>query len=67
MFCISLPRYSLLGLIPDDCSVLAWFQDLLELADKTNSAPILVRLAWHDAGTFDKAKASAPFPAVRLR
>jgi L-ascorbate peroxidase len=27
---------------------------LTDMLDKTNSAPIMVRLAWHDSGTFDK-------------
>jgi hypothetical protein len=40
-------------------------QELLEAIDKGNCAPICVRLAWHDAGTFDKAKADKPFPQVR--
>jgi hypothetical protein len=39
-------------------------QDLLEVVDKGNCAPIMVRLAWHDSGTFDKSKASDPFPKV---
>jgi len=39
-------------------------QDLLEAVDKGNCAPIMVRLAWHDAGTFDVSKKDKPFPAV---
>ena len=38
-------------------------QDLKEMIDKANCAPIMVRLAWHDAGTFDVSKADKPFPA----
>lgn len=40
-------------------------QELKEVIDKGNCAPIMVRLAWHDAGTFDVAKKDKPFPAVR--
>ena len=31
-------------------------EDLWRLVDKLNCNPILLRLAWHDAGTYDKAK-----------
>jgi len=31
------------------------------IVDKTNSNPLMIRLAWHDAGTFDKSVA-APWP-----
>jgi L-ascorbate peroxidase len=27
----------------------------VKLLDKSNAAPILVRLAWHDSGTYDHA------------
>jgi len=40
----------------------ACYVDLLETVDKANCAPIVVRLAWHDAGTFNKANADKPFP-----
>merc|ERR1719336_841621 len=29
-------------------------EELREFIDKTNCNPIMVRLAWHDSGTFDK-------------
>lgn len=35
------------------------------MIDKGNCAPIMVRLAWHDAGTFDVANKDQPFPKVR--
>ncbi|KAM3575719.1 hypothetical protein VYU27_002339 [Nannochloropsis oceanica] len=41
----------------------ACYEELLTFADKNNCAPILVRLAWHDAGTFNVANAGQPFPA----
>ncbi|CAK9085659.1 Probable L-ascorbate peroxidase 7 [Durusdinium trenchii] len=31
-------------------------EDLWKFVDKMNCNPILVRLAWHDAGTYDKSK-----------
>ena len=42
----------------------ACYEELKEVVDKGNCAPIMVRLAWHDSGTFDASKASMPFPAV---
>eukprot|EP00408_Alexandrium_pacificum_P004066 CAMPEP_0171211852 /NCGR_PEP_ID=MMETSP0790-20130122/29834_1 /TAXON_ID=2925 /ORGANISM="Alexandrium catenella, Strain OF101" /LENGTH=181 /DNA_ID=CAMNT_0011677525 /DNA_START=62 /DNA_END=604 /DNA_ORIENTATION=+ len=33
-----------------------------ELIHKKSCGPILVRLAWHDSGTFDKANADKPWP-----
>mmetsp|Transcript_16570 Transcript_16570/g.44992 ORF Transcript_16570/g.44992 Transcript_16570/m.44992 type:complete len:309 (-) Transcript_16570:393-1319(-) len=33
-----------------------------ELVQKKSCGPILVRLAWHDSGTFDKANAGKPWP-----
>ncbi|KAG5176943.1 heme peroxidase [Tribonema minus] len=30
-------------------------EEIKTLLDKTNSAPLLVRLAWHDSGTYDKS------------
>lgn len=33
-----------------------------ELITSKSCAPILVRLAWHDSGTFDKANAGKPWP-----
>eukprot|EP00931_Biecheleriopsis_adriatica_P019383 TRINITY_DN1321_c0_g1_i1.p1 TRINITY_DN1321_c0_g1~~TRINITY_DN1321_c0_g1_i1.p1 ORF type:complete len:1228 (+),score=315.72 TRINITY_DN1321_c0_g1_i1:46-3729(+) len=36
--------------------------DLWKFVDKVNCNPILLRLAWHDAGTFDKTKTG--FPAM---
>lgn len=33
-----------------------------ELVKAKSCAPILVRLAWHDSGTYDKANASKPWP-----
>ena len=41
----------------------ACYDDLLDAVDKGNCAPIMVRLAWHDAGTFDVSKKDMPFPA----
>ncbi|CAM9598816.1 unnamed protein product [Chrysoparadoxa australica] len=35
---------------------------LAELIDKTNSHPIMVRLAWHDSGTYDKNIPLDKFP-----
>ena len=32
-----------------------------DLLDKTNANPVMVRLAWHDSGTFD-ASIDAPWP-----
>ena len=36
--------------------------DLLELIDSTNANPILIRLAWHDSGTYDAAAENLPWP-----
>lgn len=33
---------------------LACKKELMEFIDKTNCAPILIRLAWHDSGNYDK-------------
>jgi len=33
-----------------------------QLAKDISCAPILVRLAWHDSGTYDKSNASKPWP-----
>lgn len=35
-------------------------QELLQFIDKTNCAPIVVRLAWHDSGNYDSRIASWP-------
>lgn len=35
--------------------------DLLDMIDETNANPILIRLAWHDSGTFD-ANSTAEWP-----
>lgn len=35
--------------------------DLLDMIDETNANPILIRLAWHDSGTYD-AKSTAEWP-----
>jgi len=35
-------------------------QELLEFIDKNNCAPIMVRLAWHDSGNFDKSISEWP-------
>eukprot|EP00928_Gymnodinium_smaydae_P054785 TRINITY_DN384_c0_g1_i2.p1 TRINITY_DN384_c0_g1~~TRINITY_DN384_c0_g1_i2.p1 ORF type:complete len:932 (+),score=207.35 TRINITY_DN384_c0_g1_i2:58-2796(+) len=35
-------------------------QDLWEFVDEVNCNPIFLRLAWHDAGTYDKTKPSFP-------
>jgi L-ascorbate peroxidase len=35
-------------------------QALAELLDKTNANPLMVRLAWHDSGTYDKAISDWP-------
>ena len=31
-------------------------EELRAFIDKMNCHPIMIRLAWHDSGTFDKAK-----------
>eukprot|EP00953_Heterococcus_sp_UTEX-ZZ885_P037635 19327-Heterococcus_DN1.PRE.2 len=35
-----------------------------ELIDKSNCGPILVRLAWHDSGTYDNSKKGQPFKST---
>eukprot|EP01041_Mallomonas_annulata_P011820 gene11820-24776_t len=42
-------------------ALIACKQDLYELIDRTNSNPIMVRLAWHDSGTYDHAS-TQPWP-----
>jgi len=37
-------------------------QLVIDLVKEKDCAPILVRLAWHDSGTFDKNNASKPWP-----
>jgi L-ascorbate peroxidase len=38
--------------------------DIRKLIDKENCGPILVRLAWHDSGTFDVSKAGQKFSST---
>eukprot|EP00607_Mallomonas_marina_P010425 CAMPEP_0182424348 /NCGR_PEP_ID=MMETSP1167-20130531/10556_1 /TAXON_ID=2988 /ORGANISM="Mallomonas Sp, Strain CCMP3275" /LENGTH=296 /DNA_ID=CAMNT_0024604103 /DNA_START=143 /DNA_END=1033 /DNA_ORIENTATION=- len=37
-------------------------KDLFDLVEKQNCNPILIRLAWHDAGTYDDKIGAAAFP-----
>ncbi|GAB4853178.1 L-ascorbate peroxidase 3 [Ancistrocladus abbreviatus] len=43
-------------------------RDLRALISSGNCAPIMLRLAWHDAGTFDgKTKTGGPNGSIRMR
>ncbi|OUS42599.1 chloroplast ascorbate peroxidase [Ostreococcus tauri] len=39
--------------------------DIERFLDESNANPIMVRLAWHDAGTYDASKAHMPWPRAQ--
>lgn len=65
----ALLRFSLPKLSAEELEVSRWHSQLRmakalcqKLVRQKSCAPILVRLAWHDSGTYDKANASKPWP-----
>ena len=48
-------------------SVLAAREDVARLLDDVKCHPILVRLAWHDAGTYDATVTDAAWPMREAR